>query len=496
MTCPRFILVCTNLVLLNAFITASIAATATWKSAVSGDWNDGTKWNSGSPPADGDDAVIDVPGSYTVTFNVPGNVKTLKVGAVSGSQILSINAPLNLAGEGTISTNAECQLAGGTLDGVGHLTVEKKFLWTAGTLAGEGRLTISAGATGEIADGGGKTWSSRTVVNAGTLKWTAGPQVTIQFGARLENNGTVDLQGYTYVINGGGAMPVFINNGTLVRSAGTQEGFWDFQTLNGGTIAVNTGILHFRSGGSASANWSVGAGARLGFSGGTFTNHASSTFSGAGTFVVDGGEYLAAVDQTINPVFEIRGGTVNGPANLTVPNWVFGFGALAGEGRLTIPAGATAEIADAGGKTWSTRTVVNAGTLKWTSGPQVTVQFGARLENTGTVDLQGYTYVINGGGAMPVFINNGTLVRSAGTQEGFWDFSVKNSGTIRLNTGKLAFRSGFEQTAGSFELKEATPMVRPVFSSTVANSKEPAQSELRSASMRMAFPGIRWAGST
>ena len=40
--------------------------------------------------------------------------------------------------------------------------------------------------------------------------------------------------------------------------------------------------------------------------------------------------------------------------------------------RHPIPAGATAEIADGGGKTWGTRVVINQGTLKWTTAQQVT----------------------------------------------------------------------------------------------------------------------------
>src|SRR5436305_13652003 len=40
-----------------------------WKAAVSGDWDDATKWSMGHVPTSGEDAVIALPGSYSVTHS-------------------------------------------------------------------------------------------------------------------------------------------------------------------------------------------------------------------------------------------------------------------------------------------------------------------------------------------------------------------------------------------------------------------------------------------
>jgi len=51
-----------------------------WSTGVDGSWNDGSKWDAGSPPGASDDAQILASGTYTVTSTSNVTVNTLSTG--------------------------------------------------------------------------------------------------------------------------------------------------------------------------------------------------------------------------------------------------------------------------------------------------------------------------------------------------------------------------------------------------------------------------------
>src|SRR3954452_7425771 len=67
-----------------------------WKAAVSGSWNDATKWSLGHVPTVSEDVQITVAGNYTVT--IPPNplspgyyqMNSFKFGGASGKQVLNV----------------------------------------------------------------------------------------------------------------------------------------------------------------------------------------------------------------------------------------------------------------------------------------------------------------------------------------------------------------------------------------------------------------------
>jgi len=75
-----------------------------WKSAVSGSWNDATKWSLGHVPTSSEDATISMAGDYTVTAN-SGYIYSAKltVGGATGTQTLNINGTGYLTAYGAIS---------------------------------------------------------------------------------------------------------------------------------------------------------------------------------------------------------------------------------------------------------------------------------------------------------------------------------------------------------------------------------------------------------
>ena len=69
---------------------AAWAADVFWNDAAGGNWSDGTKWSTGSPPGPADNAFITLDGTYTVNLNVNATVASLSLGAAAGTQTLEL----------------------------------------------------------------------------------------------------------------------------------------------------------------------------------------------------------------------------------------------------------------------------------------------------------------------------------------------------------------------------------------------------------------------
>jgi len=83
----------------------AIAGKVSWVSAVSGNWSDGTKWSEGVKPSSGDDVLITVDGTYTVTLDDNATVTSLTLGGTTGTQTLTGSGrTLTLDGPSTIGS--------------------------------------------------------------------------------------------------------------------------------------------------------------------------------------------------------------------------------------------------------------------------------------------------------------------------------------------------------------------------------------------------------
>src|SRR5580765_1959073 len=78
-----------------------LLAVNAWKAAVSGSWDDATKWSLGHVPALTEDVTITVAGNYAVTVPatviITRNCNSLKVGGATGTQTLSLNSRVNVS---------------------------------------------------------------------------------------------------------------------------------------------------------------------------------------------------------------------------------------------------------------------------------------------------------------------------------------------------------------------------------------------------------------
>ena len=451
----RILGLCVGLLLVGWSLTTR-AATVTWKAAVSGNWSDGTKWSTGTPPGAADTAVIDIGGTYTVTVNVAATVAGLTLNAPSGQVTLDLSsASFVLNGPGAANANSQVRLLpSGILDGTGDLAIQGRFEWPAGQIQGAGKLTFLPGSLVNVTPGGQHTLRDRRVINGSTVNWTSVGPDYVGFGAVWENQAgaTLDLKGAIQTIFWGGVPASFQNAGTLIKSAGTGAASFDFQVVNVGSVTVNTGILNLRQGGTIGGNWNVAAGATVGFAGGVFANAPTTTFAGTGRYLISGGTYNVAVPQTTGVYVELgTSGVLQGPADLVLTgqfDWTAG--QIEGAGRLTFDPTALVSVLPGGPHTLRDRRVVNGAAVDWTSPGPDYVGFGAIWNNqAGSVlDLKNAAQIYYWGGVPASFENLGTVVKSGGVGVAYFDFTVQNQSTFAVNSGTLNLRQGGTLAAG------------------------------------------------
>src|SRR5829696_9143248 len=87
---------------------SSSAATRTWTSPVSGNWNVAANWSPSAVPTNTDSVDITNAGTFRVTITNDVAILGLRVGASSGVQTLWIDngAMLNVTNSGTITNSA------------------------------------------------------------------------------------------------------------------------------------------------------------------------------------------------------------------------------------------------------------------------------------------------------------------------------------------------------------------------------------------------------
>jgi hypothetical protein len=414
------------------------AATVSWVNAAGGAWSQGSNWNTGTPPGQTDDVVITLTGTYTVTLDVDAKVASLTLGATSRTQTLSLPSNvLTLTAGSTVGGHGVLELAGGTLVAAG-LTVNGALNWTGGTMSGGATTTIAAEANLTISGGAlVKSFSGRTISNAGTVTWTSdAADIQSSGGSNVFNNtGTFNAQNNSHMSVAGGTL-TFNNQagGTLNRSgAGTTTQF-AVPFNNAGTVDVTSGTLSLAGGGSSGGTFSVPLGTTLDLAGGTHNLATGSSVNGAGDASVSGGTVNFAGSYTVTGNTNISGGS----ANFNVPTSITG-GSLSGG---TLGGSATATVT--GSLDWIAGTMSGTGTTAIAPGATLTVSGGGvvtstrALNNAGTVNVTGGTLSLAGGDS-----SGGAFTVAAGTTLEF------NAGTHNLTAGSSVSGAGDVSVSGS-----------------------------------------------
>jgi hypothetical protein len=425
---------------------ASHAMTVSWLMPVKGNWNDGPKWSTGTPPQMGDDAVITVAGTYTVTLDTDPTVKSLMLGGASGVQTLQIgNRTLTLSGPTASVVNANGVLGAGNVTGASDLTVNGTLNWGNGMISGAGALTVNG--TLIFDSGSSKILSGRTLLSNGTAQWKSSGTVSLANGAVLHNSatGTFDIQFNAFMgISGSPTTELFDNDGTLLKSAGGGLTTFDVPLDTSTGITVNSGTVVASRGGNWTGSLTTVAATVLRFNGGTH-NLSGVTISGPGRTEIAGGTVNSAGAVTVAAMATLSNtATLGGAGPLTVNGTLeWNAGTITGSG-LFIVNGVLA-LDSGSSKTLNGRALESNGMALWKSSGTLSLANGAVLHNaaTGTFDIQFNAFMgISGSPTTELFDNDGTLMKSAGAGATTLDVPVDTSTGVTVSSGTLVATRG------------------------------------------------------
>jgi hypothetical protein len=395
---------------------------------------------------------------------------------------------------GTATLNSDTTIAGlqlsanGVLDGSGTLTVTGPVQWSGGFMSGSGTtnanggLTITSGTTTSLA-------GTRTLNNAATATWTGSVNMNNQPSATLKNSstGTFTIATSADFVSGN-----FVNQGTLIKTAGSGDGVTRFTGgfNNSGTVTVMSGELDLDGAGTHTGTFSADPGAVLSFGGTNTVSGGGASIGGAGTVdfgggttTVSGGTYdvtgttrvsvgTSTISAGVNVIsvgaLLISGGSLalSGGEMVTVPSYTQTAGMFGGADTVTVSgpldwhggmmAGSGTTIAN-GGLTISsdsaiglfdTRTLSNAGAATWNGAFSLNNQASATLRNlaSGTFAIATSADFFSGN-----FVNQGALTKTAGTGDGITRITggFNNSGSVTVMSGELRLEGGGTHT-GTF----------------------------------------------
>jgi hypothetical protein len=452
-------------------------------------------------------------------INLSPTSKIVGKGAVNFSNgITNVDGQITVTGGDTISggtvnfdqtiTLPSLNLTGGTLAGSGTVTITGPLTWTGGAMTGPG-LTVAKGAL--VLDGSGLlVLDDRTLQNTSTATWLGTGNLDIADAAvfdnlpgatfRIENDATASDS--LSIVPLGQGIPVFKNEGRLVKSPSVGQTTFSTTFDNSGTVNVQSGTLALAGGGDQTGSFTVAAGATLNLSMGSFTFDPSSSVTGAGTVLISG-----TIPQSGNVTTVYLGGTyaptttvVDGASvnfarsdslpNLTIngaedsaipPSTISGVGTLDVTGTLawtngtirgpflvradsnllispTSPSvtldGATLENVKSGTLGSGNLSLNNGSVFKNLAGAKFALQSGATVSggfpNSGTFDNEGLLDQPSSAGTTTIastFTNNGTLDVEGGT------LSLQG---IFTNYAALTLNGGTYLIAGTLQFNPVT----------------------------------------
>src|SRR6267378_84553 len=427
---------------LAAFLTmgfgpsAAQAASFTWNNASGGNWDVPGNWAPPGVPGAGDEALITLDGTYTVTLNVNVSLDSLVVGAASGTQTLSMTVAhtLTLSSNSRVTANGVLNFTTATIGGTGTLFHQGLATFGGSTLNGpftnqgtlilhgvcpiNGALGTATGSTLRL-EGNGSVGSSVATVATG-----------------FTNNGTIELTGTSASFGA----TLAVTAGTLVNAAGhainVLAGSGGARTLtaqldNQGTLSVQQALTINKS---AVQHQNSGL---VDVSGGNLTLTQSGaipsfTNTPAGTVNIAAGRTLA-----VNGGTYVHDGTLNGPGLLSFANAVATLNLKLSNAGVDLSFSASTvngpdSLVNAGG-----RTLALVGTT-----------VNAPLSNRGTLIANG-SCPING--ALVTAISS--TLRMEGNPQGTGTVTVANgftsNGTIELTSTNASFGATLAVTAGT-----------------------------------------------
>ena len=372
------------------------------------------------------------------------STSTLNAGTTTtGSGLLKLMSGV-LTADGAM-TFSDFEIAGGTVSGNAH-TFNGAIKWSAGNFNSSG--TTSIGGTLTIDSGADHDFNGHTFNNNGTVNWTASSgRMRTGNGGQFQNNGTFnDSASNVWNNDYQNAAGQFFNGSTgsyNKTSAGTST-FDGVSFVNAGTINVQGGSLDLQGGGSSpvGAHFNASSGASLRFTGGTYAVADGSGFAGKGSFVIAGGK--VSIGTTVSASdFQLIGGTLAG-------SQTFAGGLTWSDGNMndansttTIGNGGTLTITSNADHDMNAHGLVNNGTVTWNGG-RIRSGNGGTIVNNGTFnDSSGASVNNDYQNATLTFTNGaGGTYSKSGNNTSIYYVPFTNNGTIEVSAGALNLNAG------------------------------------------------------
>ena len=428
-----------------------------WTNAAAGDWSLATGWTPNLAPGSYDSVAISTSVS-TVTLNSNVDLTDFTLGSSQGG------SPIFTGG--------------------GTLTIHGALLWTSGTMSGSGHTIIPPGGMVNFANTSPILLIGRTLENAGTMVWTGAGRINVGGVVTNDAGGLFVMRQANSMDFGGGSVARFDNAGTFVTAPGAgTTAFFGVGFNNYGTVQIQGGTLSLSGGGTDAGTISVPAGTALVFAGGIYTSSGTPSITGAGNLTMSGGTATLAgtVNVTGSNVFSgcsvdftgdytytngpmiisagaanfdgaslvspsqltLSGGALGGAVTVTVGSaMTWTGGSMTGTGRTIIPAGVTLNIGSGNVLFIVDRTLDNLGTTVW-SGDAIHMTSGVVTNEAGALfEAQGPGSISVAGGS-PRFDNAGTFRKSPGTgTTAFAGVSFNNYGDAQIQNGTLELTGG------------------------------------------------------
>jgi len=404
-----------------------------WAQPQSGSWNQPSNWTAGLPGV-GTNAIIDLPGDYTVTLNQPAFTESLTLGAARGTQVLDLgNQTLTLNGASHIGPQAILQLRSSSrLSGQGTLRVDGRISVENGTLEGAGLLEISSGGTLGFESGTGTRFPqlSRSVENSGLVQ--IGTNVGLSLGSIVVSNRP---SGRWHLDSGGmrwaAGSPRFVNHGEFLKRGTNSSSVYFIELQQHGRLQIDSGELALDSVPFTFSSTSTNTGAgtlRLNSSRGDLF----STFDFPRGLVLANSTLTNHTDQSWSSVLFLNS-SLAGPGSVIVTrDWTLQSSLLLGTGQASLAREAQATVS---GTLNISRPFSSLGQFRLATNTIVYLE-SAQFRNEGTfeiADTANFRYFSTfGSGTLE---NHGTLRKSGAGALRFSGVALRNLGRFELRAG-------------------------------------------------------------
>lgn len=422
---------------------------ATFNNSGTTNVNAGTMLMQGNSTTTGTFAIA---AGATVEFR--NGTHTLTNATTSGAGTMAVTTE-NVGADASVSINggtlgSAFLLSGSTLSGTDQDFLGP-FTWTGGTLNGAEGTTTTFSGTLAITGTNTKVLSGGRDVFAGNTAWfgNTGANNTISIASTsvFNNTGTfTDSNTFTSSITGG----TFNNSSTFNKESDTTTSIGTVFN-NTGTVNVNAGTMLMNGGGTDTGVFAVADGALLEFRNGAHTLN-NVTTSGAGTFQISTENVGADASVVVNggthtTNFLLSGSTLSGTSHTFQGASTWTGGTITGPASASTTFGSTLAITGLTGKTLSGGRQVNAGNTIWSGNTgannnAIGISGASAFNNTGTfTDSNTFDSAINVGGGGGSFNNNGTFNKQSNTTTSI-GVAFNNTGTVNVNAGTMLMNGG------------------------------------------------------